>query len=405
MKKITFIHAADLHLDSPMAGLNHLPGHILTRLRESTFISLRNIVDAAISNEVDFIIFAGDLYDGEDRSLKAQSRFRAEMDRLSANGIQVYAIHGNHDHLGGAWVKMRMPENVHIFNSQTESVRRETKSGAVANLYGFSYPTRHVAERKIHTYEKAHGGDYHIGILHGSDGSSGEHGNYCPFTVGELIEKQFDYWALGHIHKRAVLAEHPPVVYPGNIQGRNRKETGEKGCYLVTLDGAWADLEFIETNDVVWQDAEINVRGIADFDGIYRLLLKEKEEARRTGKGVLLSITLKNVNLEGKEELDSLHENLLELLQDGEEEESSFVWTTKVAIEEENFWKREDLAGEADFYQELFQVADGFGSAAEVLEPLYGRLPGRKYVNSIGSEEERLLLEEAERLLVRMLRD
>ncbi|RHW43121.1 DNA repair exonuclease [Neobacillus notoginsengisoli] len=405
MKKVTFIHAADLHLDSPMAGLKNLPEPIFARLKESTFSSLRKIVDAAISNEVDFVILAGDLYDGEDRSLKAQSRFRAEMERLLGKGIPVFAIHGNHDHLGGSWVKMQMPENVHIFGSKTESVLLETESGAAVNLYGFSYPTRHVTERKIHTYEKAAGGDFHIGILHGSDGSTTEHGSYCPFAVGELLEKQFDYWALGHIHKRALLAENPPIVYPGNIQGRNRKETGEKGCYLVSLDEAGANLEFMETNDIVWHEADISARGITDFDGIYRLLLKEKEKFRRVGKGVLLSVILRDIGLAGQDELDSLHSNLLELLQDGEEDESSFVWTTKVQVLEEDSWERGDLAGEADFYNELFQVADGFGPASEVLEPLYGRLPARKHVSTLGKEEEALLLEEAERLLIRLLRN
>ncbi|WP_316571183.1 DNA repair exonuclease [Neobacillus sp. YIM B06451] len=405
MKKVRFIHAADLHLDSPMAGLRDLPLPILKRLRESTFAALKKIVDAAIANEVDLVVLAGDLYDGDDRSLKAQSRFRAEMERLSEHNIAVYAIHGNHDHLGGTWVKIAMPENVHLFGAETEAVLHKTKSGADVWMYGFSYPTRHVMERRVHTYEKTAGGDFHIGILHGNDGSSSEHGGYCPFTVGELIDRQFDYWALGHIHKRAILSESPPVVYPGNIQGRNRKETGEKGCYLVRLGEDGVNLEFIEANDVIWQEIEISAKGARDFDSILRLCLGWKEKLRRNGIGILLSMTLKDVSLDNESELDSLYSTLAELVQDGEDEESSFVWANEIVIVEEASWKREELAAEADFYNELFQMADEFGDINDVLEPLYGRLPGRKYLSRLGKEEGARILEDAEHLLVQLLRE
>ncbi|RDU35307.1 DNA repair exonuclease [Neobacillus piezotolerans] len=405
MKKVSFIHAADLHLDSPMAGLRELPQPILKRLRESTFAALRKIVDAAISNDVDFVILAGDLYDGDDRSLKAQSRFRTEMERLLEKNIAVYAIHGNHDHLQGTWVKIAMPDNVHIFGTETGAVRHRAKSGAEVWIYGFSYPSRHVTEKRIHTYEKRIGGDFHIGILHGNDGSSSEHGNYCPFTVGELADKQFDYWALGHIHKRAVLSENPPIIYPGNIQGRNRKETGEKGCYLVQLGENGAQLDFIEAFDVIWKEAEISAKGARDFDSILRRCLDWKERLRNNGTGVLLSITLKDVNLEDGSEWDSLHGSLAELIQDGEEGESSFVWTHRVAIEEEASWKREELAAESDFYNELFQLAGKFDDINDVLEPLYGRLPGRKYLSRIEKDEGNRILAEAEHMLVHLLRE
>ncbi|WP_059172918.1 metallophosphoesterase [Bacillus sp. FJAT-27445] len=405
MKKVNFIHAADLHLDSPMAGLRDLPQPILKRLRESTFSALKKIVDAAIANEVDFVILAGDLYDGDDRSLKAQSRFRAEMERLSEKNIAVYAIHGNHDHLGGTWVKIVMPDNVHLFGAETEAILHRAKSGADVWIYGFSYPTRHVTESRVYTYERRAEGDFHIGILHGNDGSSSEHGSYCPFTVRELIDRQFDYWALGHIHKRAVLSETPPVVYPGNIQGRNRKETSEKGCYLVQLGENEANLEFLETNDVIWKETEISGKGARDFDSILRLCLDRKEKLRRNGIGTLLSITLKDVNLEDGSELDSLYSSLAELVQDGEEEERSFVWINGITIEEETSWKREELAAEADFYRELFLMSEEFGDVNEVLEPLYGRLPGRKFLSRLGKEEGTRVLEDAEYLLVHLLRE
>ncbi|ALC91954.1 DNA repair exonuclease [Bacillus sp. FJAT-18017] len=404
MKKIRFIHTADLHLDSPMAGLSKMPKTILDRLRESTFKAFSRIVDTAIEHEVDFVIIAGDLYDGEDRSLKAQSRFRAQMEKLFEKNIPVFAIHGNHDHLGGDWVKLAMPNNVHVFGSEPEMVHHLTKSGISVCLYGFSYPTRHVKEKKVDGYIKAIHGDFHIGILHGNDGSSSEHGNYCPFTVPELVGKQFDYWALGHIHKRAVLSSAPPVVYPGNIQGRNRKEKDEKGCYLVTLDEAGASLDFIEVNDCVWKETTISAKGLKDLSDILQLCQEEKERLRSEGAGVLLSIKLTDVSLTNSLEQESLYQDVLEILQDGEEEETSFIWTIKVSIEEEAAWRREDLIQEADFYSELFGIADHFERGGDVLEPVYGRLPGRKYLERPAEKEQSGMLMEAEKLLVKMLK-
>ncbi|OCA84356.1 DNA repair exonuclease [Bacillus sp. FJAT-27225] len=404
MKKIRFIHTADLHLDSPMAGLTGVPKPILDRLRESTFKSFSRIVDAAINHQVDFVIIAGDLYDGEDRSLRAQSRFRKEMERLQEHAIPVFAIHGNHDHLGGDWVKLSMPDNVFIFGGETEMLRHITRAGVDVCLYGFSYGTRHIKEKRVHSYIKENNGDYHIGILHGSDGSSPEHGNYSPFTVPELVGKQFDYWALGHIHKRAVLSSEPPVVYPGNIQGRNRKEKDEKGCYLVSLDEMGASLEFIEMNDCVWKETEISAKGIKDFSGIYSLCLEEKERHRKEHTGVLLSLKLTDVDVADERERKSLYQEVLDILQDGEEEEASFVWTIKVLIEEEVAWRREELRKEADFYSELFEIVDHFEQGHDVLEPVYGRLPGRRYLDRPTEEEQQKLILEAEHLIVKLLK-
>src|SRR5881392_943479 len=160
MKKVTFIHAADLHLDSPMVGLKHLPEPIFKRIKESTFVALKKLTQSALEKKVDFVILAGDLFDGEDRSLRAQSRLRTEMLRLEANGIPVYVVHGNHDHLGGTWVNLDMPANVHVFPSDVEVKTLTTKSGTTVNFYGFSYLQRHVYDRKIDHYLRHEGADF-----------------------------------------------------------------------------------------------------------------------------------------------------------------------------------------------------------------------------------------------------
>ncbi len=283
MKQISFIHAADLHLDSPMVGLKYLPANILSRVRESTFAALEKLTAAAIDRNVDFVVLAGDLYDGEDRSLRAQSRFRNEMKKLLQHNIPVFVIHGNHDHLNGSWVHLDMPENVHVFGSDLEMKRLQTKRGETIHLYGFSYLQRHVFDKRIEDYQKIDPADFHIGILHGNEGGSTDHDNYAPFTIKDLHEKQFDYWALGHIHKRTIVSENPPIIYPGNTQGRNKKELGVKGCYHVTLNETETKMEFVETSTVIWDEVTIDTAESDNFQEIFQLCQLTIERLRKAG--------------------------------------------------------------------------------------------------------------------------
>ncbi|MCM3567905.1 DNA repair exonuclease [Neobacillus mesonae] len=403
MKEISFIHAADLHLDSPMAGLKFLPESIFTRIKESTFTALKKITKTAIEQKVDFVILAGDLYDGEDRSLKAQSRFRTEMIKLKEQGIPVYVIHGNHDHLHGSWVNIEMPENVHEFGSEVETKKLHTESGNDVHLYGFSYPERNVWERKIEDYRKEEGADFHIGILHGNEHSGTEHDNYAPFTVKELQEKGFDYWALGHIHKRTILSENPPIIYPGNIQGRNRKETGSKGFYHVHLSEIESNISFIETSDIVWEEVEIDAGSQETFHEIFQLCQSVMNQLRKEGKGTLLTVQLKNIKLKDEREWNSLHQELQGLLQEDEQEEDSFVWVVKLEIFEANKLNKDQLKTETGFYSELFQTIEQYDHLDRALAPLYEHSLGRKYAPQFTKEEQQELINQAERLLLNLL--
>ncbi|OIK12376.1 DNA repair exonuclease [Bacillus sp. MUM 116] len=403
MKQISFIHAADLHLDSPMVGLKYLPPDILSRIRESTFVALKKLTSEAIHRKVDFIIFAGDLFDGEDRSLRAQSRFRTEMLKLAEHNIPVFIIHGNHDHLNGTWVHLDMPGNVHIFGHEVEMKPLETKRGLQVHLYGFSYPERHVFEKKIEDYRKIEGADFHIGILHGNESGREEHGNYAPFSVKDLFEKKFDYWALGHIHKRAVLSEHPPILYPGNLQGRNKKEKGPKGFYHVTLNGSEANLDFVETSDIVWEEAVIDASSAENFHQILQLCQTTINGFRKENSGTLLTLFLENVNLEDAKEQKSINNELLELLLDEEKEEKSFVWIVELIVLENIHVDKEHLKAEANFYAELFHTVEDYGAIEETLAPLYDHRLGRKYLSVLTDFDQRELVEKAEKLLINLL--
>lgn len=403
MKEISFIHAADLHLDSPMIGLKSLPESIFTRVKESTFTALKRITAAAIEQGVDFVVLAGDLFDGEDRSLRAQARFRTEMLKLEEMGIPVYIVHGNHDHLNGTWVNLEMPANVHVFDIEVETKTLQTKTGAVVYLYGFSYPKRNVLDRKIDDYRKVEGADFHVGILHGNESSGTEHDNYAPFSVKELRNKGFDYWALGHIHKRTVLSEDPPIVYPGNIQGRNRKETGSKGFYHICLSELGTKMNFIESSDIVWEETEIDAASAQTFHEVLQICQGIMNQIRRGRKATLLTIHLKNIELEDYQGANNLKNDLLELLLEDEQAEESFVWVVDLHISERNTIDKEQLKTLAGFYTELFQTIDHYDEIDHALAPIYEHPLGRKYASPFTKEEQQELMKEAERLLLNLL--
>lgn len=403
MKRVTFIHAADLHLDSPMSGLKHLPPSIFKKLQESTFEAFTKIVDSAIFHNVDFIILAGDLFDGEDRSIRAQTRFRKEMERLAECGIAVYAVHGNHDHMDGRWAHLPLPENVHIFSHEVEVAKHIAENGTSVHLYGFSYPKRHVAERMIDQYSRENGADLHIGILHGSFEGSSDHAQYAPFRINDLLEKDFDYWALGHIHKREILISQPPVIYPGNIQGRNRKETGPKGCYLVELDSSGAKTEFLEAAPVIWENAEIDASKSESYQEIYELCLCLIEEKRQNRKGTIINLTLNDVGLSDHELRSITNGELLESLQEEEAEEESFVWISGLAVNEKRMWNKEKLAHESDFFSELFKTAGHFAEGSESALILYAHPLARRFLGELTKDDKQRIAEEAEALLVDLL--
>lgn len=291
---VQFIHAADLHLDSPFKGIKGLPVFIWEAIYQSTFQALTHLVDVAIEQQVDFICLAGDIYDGEDRSVKAQAYLKKEMVRLKEAHIPVYLIHGNHDYMEQNGLQLDMPENVHIFQSAVETLYYETKKHERIALTGFSYNKRWINERKIADYPiRSSKVDYHIGLLHGyQEGNASEHDKYAPFSLPELRSKQYDYWALGHIHKRQVLGERPLIVYSGNTQGRNRTESGPKGCYVVTLENQTEKKDFVSLASIEWETVEVSLKGKKSLQEVYRVLNETTNAYQNETHSTLLAIEL-----------------------------------------------------------------------------------------------------------------
>jgi len=268
MAAIRFIHSADLHLGSPFTGMRGLGAEQWKTLQDSTLSAFERLISYVLETRPDFVLIAGDIYDEEDRNLRAQHRFQQGMEQLAEAEIPVFLSHGNHDHLSGSGAAFALPDNVYVFKEHVENVELIV-NGSSVKIAGFSYGRRHVTDPMIDSYPQAEQGVIQIGMLHGSEESDTEHAVYAPFRKEQLLAKNYDYWALGHIHKRQHLSEEPPIIYPGNLQGRHRKESGAKGFYDVSLDQGQASLQFVAVEAVRFERIAIDCSAVQHMNEVF----------------------------------------------------------------------------------------------------------------------------------------
>ncbi|MCE7979539.1 MAG: DNA repair exonuclease, partial [Nitrospira sp. NTP1] len=255
-----FIHAADLHLDSPLRGLDRYDGAPVARLRTAT---RRRLVDRALAERVDFVLFAGDIYDCDWQDFHTGLFFRGQLVRLERQTIRVFIVQGNHDAQGVISKQLVLPPNVTVFSSRAaQTIRLDDLSVAI---HGRSFPERAVDEDLVPSYPPPVPGFFNIGLLHTSLTGRVGHDTYAPTDLPTLISKGYDYWALGHVHARELLCERPRILFPGNLQGRHAKETGAKGCELVTVEAGRVESEFVALDVVRWNQL------IVSLDGVHRL--------------------------------------------------------------------------------------------------------------------------------------
>jgi DNA repair protein SbcD/Mre11 len=261
MEPLRFIHAADLHLDSPFRGVGDVSAELRDQLQSATMTAFERIVDHTIKSKADFLILAGDLYDSRDRSLRALLAFRRQMERLAERDICVYIAHGNHDPLNGWGSEFQLPPNVTTFTGRTDTEPFIRRGREVASITGVSYTRERVMENLAASFKSGGNSPYSVAVLHANVGGHTGHADYAPATVEDLSNAGFDYWALGHVHTRSVLATEPAmIVYPGNPQGRHARESGPRGCFQVDVDShGRARLEFVETNLVRWAHLEVSI--------------------------------------------------------------------------------------------------------------------------------------------------
>lgn len=285
-----FLHAADIHLDSPLAGLQARADPLSAELRHCTRHAFAALVDLAIEEDVAFLVIAGDLYDGDWKDFSTGLFFTAQMQRL---GRPCFLVRGNHDAHSQITRRLKLPDNVREFSSRRPEtfVRRDL---GVA-LHGQSFSERTVTDDLSAFYPDPVPGLLNIGVLHSSaDDASGEHATYAPCSPQRLRDKGYEYWALGHIHQRRVLHERPWVVFPGNLQGRHARETGPKGCTLVTVEDARiATVEHRSLDVLRWAALEVDATDADETDLLDRLAAAVRAaQAEAEDRPLLARLTL-----------------------------------------------------------------------------------------------------------------
>ncbi|MBJ89324.1 MAG: DNA repair exonuclease [Woeseia sp.] len=264
MSDFRFLHAADIHLDSPLRGLTGHEGNTVERIRSATRDALDRLVTFAIEENVAFLIIAGDLYDGDWRDYNTGLFFARQMGRLNAEGIAVYLLHGNHDAARQITKRLELPSNVHVFgSSKPETFRIDSLDVA---LHGQSFRQRDVTDNLSLTYPEPVSDFFNIGVLHTALAGRAGHESYAPCSSDDLVNKGYNYWALGHVHQAEVVHEHPHIVFPGNLQGRHSRETGAKGASLIKVeDGQVSALAAIPFDVVRWSFVTVDLKDTASF--------------------------------------------------------------------------------------------------------------------------------------------
>ncbi len=288
-----FIHAADIHLDSPLRGLSRYESAPAESIRDACRRAFENLVDIAIEEKVAFVLLAGDLYDGDWKDYSTGIFLNQQIGRLRQRNILVFAVTGNHDAANRMTKALDSPANMKILSARkAETVKLDDLAVAI---HGRSFGTQHVDENLAVTFNKAEIGMFNIGLLHTSLNGREGHAVYAPCTVNDLRSKGYQYWALGHVHQQEFVSEDPWIVFPGCIQGRHIRESGSKGCVLVTVeDNAIYEVEKIPLDVLRWVQCSVDITDAVEIREVLERIRKaiEKEQASGEGRPIAMRIRL-----------------------------------------------------------------------------------------------------------------
>ena len=262
-----FIHVSDLHLDSPLRGLNRYEGAPVDDVRGATRRAFENLIATAVRERVDLVVIGGDLYDGDWPDHNTGLFFVKGVTQLAEEGIPVVIVRGNHDAASKLTKSLRLPRNVHLLaDAKPETVILDQIGVAV---HGQSFFTPAVLDDLAATYPGSIPDCFNIGLLHTSLNGRPGHDNYAPTTLSVLQGKGYDYWALGHVHAAEIVSRQPWVVYPGNTQGRHIRESGAKGCSLISVEnGTVREHQAIALDVMRWEVLSLDISALPDLDAL-----------------------------------------------------------------------------------------------------------------------------------------
>ena len=416
---VRFVHSADLHLDSPFSGIRgNAPEQIAATLYDATFNAYENIIELCITERVNALLIAGDVYDGADRSLIAQRKFIYGLQRLDSAGIQSFVCHGNHDPLDGWEARLDYPSLCHRFGAEFEAIPVFPDDPERAVVHGISYPRRDVFDNLVAQLGIVDNGPYSIGLLHANVGGNADHASYAPCTLNDLALSGIDYWALGHVHTRQVLSEErPTAVYPGNPQGRHPNESGARGVYLVDVDEhGHVNLDFRPMDTVRWERLILDIGSSeteqALLDQLHELV--QHAVAGADGRSIVVRITLRGRGPMHNSLKTSQFspDRLVEQINDEWADQKPFLWCERIVDETASEFDRAKRLEGSDFISDLLHMRDQSRNDDELLkrlstglDSLYSHRQYGQYLNeSIPIGDELVsLIDEAEAMAVDLL--
>lgn len=415
-----FVHAADLHLDTPFRGIGQVAPEVARALREASLEAFDGLIDLTVRRGARFLLLAGDVYDGPAHGLRAQRRLRDGFERLSAAGIGVFLVHGNHDPLAeGGWSAIDgWPQNVRAFGAErVESAVAEVEGVPVACVHGISFAQAAEPRNLARLFARS-GAGLQIGLLHASVGES-EHAPYAPCSLQDLRDAGMDYWALGHVHRTQMpLRGGPWAVYPGVLQGRHPApgEQGPKGAVVVECDSALGVLgepEFVELDRVRFADVRVRMpaegTALAAMDGALAEIVALRQAA--ADRGIIVRVgfdgrTAAHDELVRRRESGELLEELRAQCQGFE----PFVWIDDVDLATSPPIDREAVRGRGDFAAELVGTVDRLaadeGQWLALAERVLAEIPssGRTFrLRDMLPRPDRATLDRAEAECLRLL--
>lgn len=347
--RFTFLHAADLHIDSPLESLGGKDPVVAEVFARANRAAVGALIDETLNSGAKFLVIAGDIFDGDWKDVSTGHFFVRALGRLHQAGVPTYLIKGNHDADSQMSRDLPYPSSVHVFSTRkAETFLIEPLHVA---LHGRSFAKRAVDADFVTTYPARREGWLNIGLLHtGLDGARPGHESYAPCTPADLARFGYDYWALGHIHAAEIVAKNPWIVYPGNLQGRSPRETGAKGAMRVTVDdGRIVEVSSVALDAARWSHELVDVSGLDEAGGVRDLIdaALARAAASAEGRPVAVRLTLTGVT--------SSHAHLVAAREAMEDEaraqgfaHSPDCWVERLKLATNAPPRRAEIVGEAD---------------------------------------------------------
>lgn len=368
MPSFQFLHVADIHLDSPLNGLARYDGVPAEEVRGATRAAFDKLITYACQEAVDFVLIAGDLFDGDWKDMGTGLYFARAMGRLAAAGIPVYIIAGNHDAVSVLTKSLPNPANVHQFKPRrAETVVIDRLRVAI---HGRSFAKVEETENFAAAYPDRLEHHFNIGMLHTALTGHEGHATYAPCSVDDLRARHYDYWALGHVHDFAVVDEHPHIVFPGNLQGRHIRETGPKGAVHVEVEDGAIRLRHVPFDTLRWTRIAVDcsaAQTLDEIDAATRTALARRHEEEADGRPLIARVVLTGVTpLAGDlRERQTVHRDTVRALAMAVAPE---LWIEKVQLEVTPPVARSSAPGMAEDFAALLAEAAGDPAFAEELK-------------------------------------